>query len=544
LSIPRSVAVLGSVSAVPREQNWRHMTHLRQCAASRRGRAPQKRLGVQITLKLQVPRGPRARPTGEARRPAKAEAFSPLPKWAAIGTRPLEVDNPLVRAAQPALGFPESQTATICTETEITPERARHLDGAGRQGARVLMAGRMTSASEGAAAPAWRRNVPLLAASQALMLSAIVLSMTLGAVLGAALSPDKGLATLPIALMVVGTAVASLPAAATMRRHGRRAGFLLGAALGAMGSAACALALHQSSFALFVFGHFLLGTYQGFANYYRFAAVEAVDPNQASRAVSWVVAGGLVAAFAGPQLAQWGRDWIAGEQFVGSYVAQGALSVLALALLARLRPNPVPSGPQGTARPLREILGQPALRASVLGSAVGYAVMIMVMTATPLAMLGCGLPGDAVKPVIQWHVVGMFAPSFFTGSLVQRFGAPRIMQAGFVLLFAHVVVSLSGLEFLHFLSALILLGVGWNFAFVGGTSLLTQTYRPGEQLKVQAVNEFAVFGLVALATLSAGWLYDRFGWSVLVMAVVPVLLIAFVAVWHVDRGMRRRPVPV
>lgn len=401
----------------------------------------------------------------------------------------------------------------------------------------------MTSTSDRTVASAWTRNVPLLAASQALMLSTIVLSMTLGAVLGAALAPEKGLATLPIALMVVGTAVASLPAAAMMRRHGRRAGFLLGAVLGAAGSAACALALHRSSFALFVLGHFLVGAYQGFANYYRFAAVEAVDAKQAGRAVSWVVAGGLVAAFAGPQLAEWGREWIAGEQFVGSYLAQGALSLTALVLLARLRHNPVPTGPQGTARPLREILRQPALRASVLGSAVGYAVMIMVMTATPLAMLGCGLPGTNVKPVIQWHVVGMFAPSFFTGSLIQRYGAPRVMQAGFLLLLAHVMVSLSGLEFLHFLSALILLGVGWNFAFVGGTALLTQTYRPVEQLKVQAVNEFAVFGLVALATLSAGWLYDRFGWSVLNLALVPLLLVALGAVWHADRRMRLRRAP-
>lgn len=390
---------------------------------------------------------------------------------------------------------------------------------------------------------AWRRDVLLLAASQALMLSAIVLSMTLGAVLGAVLSPDKGLATLPIALMVVGTAVASLPAAALMRRHGRRAGFLLGAVLGAAGSAACALALHRGSFALFLLGHFLLGAYQGFANYYRFAAVEAVHPNQAGRAVSWVVAGGLIAAFAGPQLADWGHEWIAGEQFVGSYLAQGVLSLAALVLLARLRPSPVPTGPQGIARPLREILRQPELQASVLGSAVGYAVMIMVMTATPLAMLGCGLPGTTVKPVIQWHVVGMFAPSFFTGSLVQRYGAPRVMQAGFLLLLAHVMVSLSGLEFLHFLSALILLGAGWNFAFVGGTALLTQTYRPVEQLKVQAVNEFAVFGLVALATLSAGWLYDRFGWAVLNMAVAPLLLIAFGSAWHVGRRMRLRRAP-
>jgi predicted MFS family arabinose efflux permease len=383
-----------------------------------------------------------------------------------------------------------------------------------------------------------RGNVLILALSQALMLSAIVLAMTLAAILGGMLAPDKGLATLPVAAMVIGTAIASLPAAMLMRRHGRRPGFLIGALLGIGGSLLCAFALHRGSFAVFVVGHVLLGSYQGFANYYRFAAVEAAGPGQAGRAISLVVAGGVVAAFLGPQLGLWGRDWIGGEVFAGSYLAQGALSLVALLLLSRLRlPKPVVAQP-GQSRPLREILGQPALRVSVFGTAIGYAVMIMVMTATPLAILGCGLPGANVTPVIQWHVVGMFAPSFFTGSLVRRYGAPRIMQAGFVLLLGHVVLALSGVEFLHFLSALVLLGIGWNFAFIGGTTLLTQSYRATEQLKVQAVNEFAIFGLVALATLSAGWLFDRFGWATLNLAVVPLLFAALFAAIGIERKMR------
>lgn len=383
-----------------------------------------------------------------------------------------------------------------------------------------------------------RRNILLLALSQAMMLSAIVMSMALGAILGGVLAPDKSLATLPIAVMVIGTAIASLPAAIVMRRFDRRTGFLIGATLGMVGSLLCALALQQRSFALFVTGHLLLGNYQGFANYYRFAAVEATDSNHASRAISWVVAGGLVAAFLGPQLGQWGRDWMVGGLFVGSYLAQAALSLTALALISQIRLKPVAVAQAGEARPLRQILVQPALQASILGSAVGYAVMIMVMTATPLAMLGCGLPGSSVTPVIQWHVVGMFAPSFFTGSLIKRYGAPRIMQIGFVLLLGHVTVALLGIEFLHFLSALILLGAGWNFAFIGGTALLTQAYRPAEQLKVQAVNEFAIFGLVALATLSAGWLYDRFGWITLNLAVVPLLAVALLSTVVIERRLR------
>ncbi|MBT9590208.1 MAG: MFS transporter [Thiobacillus sp.] len=384
-----------------------------------------------------------------------------------------------------------------------------------------------------------RSNVLILALSQALMLSAIVLTTALAAILGSMLASDKGLATLPLAAMVIGTAIASLPAARLMRRHGRRPGFQVGALLGIGGSLVCAFALHQGSFSGFVIGHFLLGSYQGFANYYRFAAVEAAGPNHASRAISLVVAGGVVAAFLGPQLGQWGRDWVGGEVFVGSYLAQGALSLIALVLLSRLHLPIVKTVQVGIPRPLREILRPPAVRGAIFGAAIGYAVMVMVMTATPLAILGCGLPQSDVTPVIQWHVVGMFAPSFFTGALIRRYGAPRIMQTGFVLLLGQVVLVLSGVEFMHFLSALVLLGVGWNFAFIGGTTLLTQACRPAEQLRVQAANEFTIFGLVALATLSAGWLYDRFGWVTLNLAVVPLLIAALIATTLIEQRLRR-----
>ena len=284
--------------------------------------------------------------------------------------------------------------------------------------------------------PPPNRNVLLLATSQALALSAIVLSMTLAALLGAALAPDKGLATLPIAIMVVGTALASIPASLLMRRLGRRTGFLIGATLGIAGSALAATGLPRQNFGAFVAGHLLLGIYQGFANYYRFAAAEAAGPERGSRAISWVVAGGVVAAFAGPQIAVWGRDWLPQHAFVGSYLAQACLSVVALALLSRLHLPRVATVAGEPARSLREIAAQPPLRAAVVGAAVGYVVMIMAMTATPLAMLGCGFGTDEVKPVIQWHVFSMFAPSFFTGALVARFGAPRVMQAGFMLLIA------------------------------------------------------------------------------------------------------------
>jgi len=385
---------------------------------------------------------------------------------------------------------------------------------------------------------AGRRNVLILAVSQALMLSAIVLAVTLGAILGNLLAPDGHLATLPIAMMVIGTAAASIPASAIMHWRGRRAGFLLGTSLGIAGSVLCAWALHRQSFVAFALGHLLLGGYQGFASYYRFAAVETTDADHASLAISLVVAGGIVAAFLGPSLALWGRDWIAAQPFVGSYLAQGMLSALGLLLLTRLELRR-PADPQGgVARPLRTILAQPASRVAILGAAVGAAVMTMIMTATPLAMLGCGLPRSDVTLVIEWHVVGMFAPSFVTGSLIRRYGAPRIMQIGFVLLLAHVALALSGIGLAHFFSALVFLGVGWNFAFIGGTALLTENYRPGEQLRVQAANEFVVFGLVAIAVLSAGWLYNAYGWVALNLAVVPFLVVALVSVFRVRRRIQ------
>jgi MFS family permease len=373
-----------------------------------------------------------------------------------------------------------------------------------------------------------RRNLALLVTSQALMLSAVVLSMTLAGVLGAQLAPNRGLATLPIAAMVVGTALCSIPASLLMRRIGRRPGFMIGASLGVAGSLIAGFGLYAQSFVAFVVGHLLIGGYQGFANYFRFAAAEVAGPEHASRAISWVVAGGIVAAFAGPQIGLWGRDWLPQHAFLGSYLGQALLSAGVMLLTSMLQIPKRTAVAAEPARPLREIAAQPALHAAIMGAAVGYAVMIMAMTATPLAMLGCGFGTGDVKPVIQWHVFGMFVPSFFTGGLVARFGAPRVMQAGFVLLMAHVSIAAAGIEYLHFLSALVLLGVGWNLAFVGGTALLTQSYRPSEQTKVQALNEGLVFGLVAFASLGAGWLYDRFGWATLNLLTLPLLVLALV----------------
>jgi MFS family permease len=384
------------------------------------------------------------------------------------------------------------------------------------------------------------RNVAFLAVAQTLVQSASVLAMTLGALVGGHLAPDPSLATLPIAAIVLGTAVTTIPAAMLMRRIGRRGGFLIGALAGIVAALLTAYAVYRGDFAAFVAGHALLGVYQGFTNYYRFAAGEAAAPDFRSRAISWVIAGGVVAAVLGPQLAYWPRDWFAPHTFLGSYLAQAGLGFLALLALTQLRlPPPGAAASKAAQRSAVQLLRQPAFLVAMGGAAVGYAVMLLVMTATPVAMVGSGHHvGDAVH-VIQWHVLGMFAPSFFTGALIARFGAPRIMATGFVLLIGHVAIALAGVQFLHFASALVLLGVGWNFAYVGGTTLLTTAYREAEKARAQAINDFVVFGTVAVASLSSGWLYHQFGWQTLNLAALPFLVAALAA----TLALMRRPVP-
>jgi len=387
------------------------------------------------------------------------------------------------------------------------------------------------------------RNVALLAAAQALVLSSSVLAMTLGALVGGQLAPDKSLATLPIAAIVVGTALTTIPAAAFMRRVGRRVGFLTGASFGVASGLLSAYAVYSGAFLLFVIAHALLGVYQGFTNYYRFAAGEAAAPDFKARAISWVIAGGVVAAVLGPQLAYWPRDWWP-PQFLGSYLAQAVLGVAALFALAQLRiPAPRAAAARAPGRSGIELARQPAFLVAMGGAAVAYAVMLLVMTATPVAMVGHGHGvGDAVQ-VIQWHVLGMFAPSFFTGALIARFGAPRVMAVGLALLGGHVAIALTGTELPHFLTGLVLLGVGWNFAFVGGTALLTSAYREGEQAKAQAINDFVVFGTVAAASLSSGWLYHQFGWQALNLVALPFLAVALFAALGLSRRTAGVPVP-
>ncbi|MCD6043150.1 MAG: major facilitator superfamily 1 [Burkholderiales bacterium] len=386
-----------------------------------------------------------------------------------------------------------------------------------------------------------KRNVLLLVTAQALSQTGGVLVMTLAGLVGLQLAPDKGLATLPIALMMVATAATTIPASLLMQRVGRKAGFLLGTALGVAAGLLAAVAIGVHHFGLFVVATMLMGSYQGFAQFYRFAAADAAaSPGFRSRAISWVIAGGVVAAVAGPNLARFTQA-IGPAPFVASYLALAVLGGLAALAVARLAlPAPSPEETHGAARPLPEILRAPVFLTALIGSTAGFAVMSMVMTATPVAMHMHGHAVGAAATVIQWHVLGMFVPSFFTGALIRRFGVLAVMAAGTLLLGGHVAVALSGHAFLHFVSGLILLGVGWNFLFVGGTTLLTEAYRPAEKGQVQAAHDFLVIGAAALTSFSAGKLLDAWGWQAVNLTALPLLAVALAAVLGLALARRRQ----
>ena len=376
-----------------------------------------------------------------------------------------------------------------------------------------------------------KRGVLLLAAAQALFQSASVLIMTFSGLIGLLLAPGKSLATLPLAMMMVTTAAIIIPASFLMRRFGRRAGFLLGTSLGCIAGLLAAGAIWLNHFWLFVLANMLMGAYQAFAQYYRFAAVDVASPEFRSKAIAWVMAGGIVAAIAGPNIARFTQN-IGSPPFIVSSLAFSALSFAALLLIRRLVVPPIlESAIHGSVRPLWQIIRQPIFMMALTSSAVGYGAMTMVMTATPLAMTLCGHTFGASATVIQWHVLGMFIPSFFTGQLIRRFGVLTIMVVGVVLLATHITIALTGEGLLNYLSGLILLGVAWNFLFIGGASLLIKAYRPAEAAKVQAAHDFLIFAVVSLASFSAGSLLNTFGWRFLNMMVIPFLALVLVMIF-------------
>ena len=375
-----------------------------------------------------------------------------------------------------------------------------------------------------------KKNVALLAGCQAMLFTNNVTLISLAALAGFSLADNKMLSTLPATAYVVGAALTTLPASFFMKRFGRQTGFRVGTSMGMAGAAVCCLALWLHSFWLLCAGVLVLGVYNAFGQYYRFAAADSVSYEFKAKAISLVLTGGLVGGIIGPELSKHTRDMFA-VPFLGAYASLIVFCLVTMVLLAYIRiPPPSAAERHEPVRPLAQIMAQPAFIVAVTGSALGYGVMNLLMTATPLAMGLCGHAYSSAALVIQWHVIGMFAPSFFTGSLIRRFGVLSVMLTGAALEALCVGVALSGVLVANFWWALTLLGVGWNFLYVGGTTLLTECYRPPEKAKAQGMHDFLVFLTTATSSFSSGLLMNRNGWEMLNYAALPVLAVIGAAI--------------
>jgi MFS family permease len=377
-----------------------------------------------------------------------------------------------------------------------------------------------------------RKNVALLAACQALLLANNSTVIALNGLAGYALAANKSLATLPVTAWVVGAALTTYFASLLMKRIGRRGGFTLGACIGMAGALICSAALWLASFWLFCFGTLVFGVYNAFGQYYRFAAADAAPQDFKARAISYVLAGGLVGGIIGPTTSRLTIDLLP-TTYVAAYLSLIVFMSIAVLVLRWLDiPPPAEAGGKDSGRPLAEIIVRPAFIVAVLGGAFSYGVMNLLMTATPLAMSVCGHPYSAAAAVISSHVIGMYAPSFVTGDLIRRFGAPNVMLAGVAINLLCIGIALAGIAFTHFWAALVLLGVGWNFLYIGATALLTETYRPAEKAKAQGANDFFIFLTMASSSFSSGVILERNGWQTLNYAAIPfVLAIAIAVVW-------------
>jgi MFS family permease len=374
-----------------------------------------------------------------------------------------------------------------------------------------------------------RRNVILLSLSQAALITGTSTLLASSAIVGLALAGHKSLATMPLALMFLAQMATTIPASLYMASVGRRLGFMTSAMFGLAGAAVATAGVIKADFSIFCFGTTLIGVFNGFGQYYRFTAADVAPEDFRSRTISYVLAGGVIAAFAGPNLANWSRHLLSAE-FAGSYACLIGLYLLAFGFASLMRiPKPESDSRSADGRPLKVIARQPAFLVAMVSAMVGYGVMNFIMIATPLAMQGYAHAFSDTAFVIQWHIFGMFIPSFFTGHLIRRFGIANIMLAGILLLGLCVWINFSGTTVTHFWSALVFLGLGWNFLFVGATTLLTETYSPDEKAKAQALNDFIVFGTVTITSFSSGAVQNALGWQTINMAVIPLLLIVAIA---------------
>lgn len=375
-----------------------------------------------------------------------------------------------------------------------------------------------------------RRNAVILAASQAIVGSAAPITISMGGLAGNyLLGADKTLATLPVTGFNVGIAFGAILAAALMRKVGRRYGFMAGALLPAIGGTIAAMALFGHDFWLFAIGLAFVGFGNAFVQQYRFAAADAAPAAFKPQAISLVLVGGIFAAVIGPQTVIHTREAFAPVMFAGCFVALVPLAFVGVAVLSLLRipeatAKTAAAGAKEPARPLAEIVTQPRFLTALACGVGSYAIMTFMMTGAPLAMVGCGFSPDLATLGIQWHVMAMFGPSFFTGRLIARFGSERVVAAGLCLLIACAVVAHLGIDLWNFWLALVLLGLGWNFGFIGSTAMVTSCYRPSEKNKVQGFHDVVLFTTVALASLASGQVLDSFGWNALNLAIWPVAL--------------------
>jgi len=399
----------------------------------------------------------------------------------------------------------------------------------------------MKQSMEGLTEKAVRRNALVLSCAQALGGATPAIVISLGGLVGQTLAEDKALATLPVSLYNLGLALGTIPAAMLMRRLGRRAAYMLGAAIGVVAGLLGAHSITSGAFALFCVATAIAGLYGSCVQSYRFGATDGADPAFRARAISWVMVGGLVGAVVGPQTVIWTRDAIAGIPFAGSFVGQAALALLAIPVLMMLRGSVRPAAEQSGGRPLREIASSGRFVVAVIAGIVSFGMMSFVMTAAPIAMVACGHTVGEAAMGIQWHVLAMYAPSFFTGRLITRYGKERVTMAGLLLMAVSGAIALAGLTVAHFWLSLVFLGVGWNLGFIGATAMVTDCYRPEERTKVQALNDFLVFGSVALASFSSGKLLNAAGWETINWLLYPAVAAVLVPLlWQWGRTARRQ----
>lgn len=392
-----------------------------------------------------------------------------------------------------------------------------------------------------------KRNALVYAACQAFNGAATPVNIAIGGLAGSyLLGSDKSLATIPVASFTGGMAIGAIPAAVLTRYLGRKYGFIIGLIIGIVGMLVAAYALIISSFVLLCSGTLVNGIAAGFGQQYRFAAADRGTPDFKPKAISWVLVGGIAAAVIGPQLIIFTRDLLLPVQFAGAYLSAIALFVVSIAFMAFLDSSDPPlqetSEDTTKARSLLKIITQPRFIVAVLCGTCSFALMSLVMTGAPLAMVSHGISMNHATLGIQWHAIAMFAPSLFTGSLIARFGKELIVATGLCILVGGGIVALMGFDLMHFWFSLILLGVGWNFGFIGATAMITDTYKPSEKNKAQGANDFILFSFVAFASLMSGWVLNNYGWAALNAVIFPAVVISVIALVWLVFFERKKPV--